>query len=167
MLQKIILPFLFRHPKASITFLLVSMLVQPYPGELLAASFLIILGLSRGAASFFIIRLTLRASHGIIVNNYGLPTIFRSYAFFLLCFLIVGIASCFGWLIPSFLIYSTIEEGSSTFNLQYYTFAKIAVITLIFVVDTGGMLVLTWVVWKRYMKHKVKKSQSFFFKMQS
>jgi hypothetical protein len=88
-----------------------------------------------GISSFFIIRLILKASQGVIVDKYGLPHIFRSPALLLYCFVIVGI-------IP-FLV--NLYVLNHIFSIDYKVAAS-------FIVDIGSMFLLTWVVWKHYIK---------------
>lgn len=96
----------------------------------------------RGISSFFIIRLILRAVQGVIVNKYGLPTIFRSYALWVFCFVIVAIPGLFA-------------SGALLFGSLFPDFFP-------YIVDIGSMFLLTYVVWRRYMKPKVKHRRHFF-----
>lgn len=93
--------------------------------------------------SFFIIRLILKITQGVIVDNFGLPPIFPSPALWLYCFVIVGI-------IP-FLVNLCVLNHISSLDYK---------VTASFIVDIGNMFLLTWVVWEHYMKHKVKRRHS-------
>ena len=106
-----------------------------------------------GISSFFIIRLILKFSQGVIVDIYGLP-IFGSHALLLYCFVIVGI-------IPSLVelfVLNPIFIGTSP--------CIDCLLTTSFIIDIGSMFLLTWIVWRRYMKHKVKPRRHFLFKKQ-
>lgn len=103
----------------------------------------------RGIVSFFIIRLTLKATQGVIVNNYGLPTIFRSYALLFFCFVIVGI-------VP--IIARSVINTSETIHYD------VSVLIADFTSDIGSMFLLTWVVWWWYIKNKVKSRRHLLFK---
>jgi len=100
----------------------------------------IILGIpiARTTASFFLLRLVLKAVQGSIVTAYGLPPVSKSFALSFFSFTIGGIPSyLLIYLLPSYLWF------------------------LIFIVDIGRMFLLTWLVWRRYMKHKVKTTPFF------
>jgi hypothetical protein len=106
---------------------------------------IVIVVILRSIISFFIIRLTLKATQGIVVNNYGLQTIFRSFPFFLFSFVIVGIVPVLSGAVliisqPLFFIILSIQYIEAT--IAFY------------VLDIGCMFLLTWVVWRHYMKHK-------------
>ncbi len=107
----------------------------------------------RGISSFFIIRLTLRATQGVIVNKYGFPSVFRTFAFLLFSFVIVGIPlAVFLYLLDYFGYYFILNTPIGT--------------TVLVILDIGRMFLLTWVVWRRYMKHDVKSRHHFLFKKQ-
>jgi hypothetical protein len=93
--------------------------------------------------SFFIIRLILKATQGVIINIYGLPNIFRSYALLLYCFVIVGI-------IPNLVNFVVVDF---IFNRPFPCIDCLVITS--FMVDIGCMFLLTWVVWRHYMKHKI------------
>jgi hypothetical protein len=112
-------------------------------------SFLVFGFVLRGIISFFIVRLTLRATQGVIVNKFGLPSLFRSFAFLLFSFVIVG------WPLGQLSFFFGSSRGVS-----YW-------IDISNILDIGTMLLLTWVVWRRYMKHKVKSRRHFFSKKRS
>ena len=95
-----------------------------------------------GISSFFIIRLILKSSQGVIVDIYGIPPIFRSHALLLYCFVIVGI-------IPS--LVNLVLNHINCIDCR---------LTASFIVDIGSMFLLTWIVWRRYMKHKIKRRPS-------
>jgi hypothetical protein len=110
----------------------------------------------RGISSFFIIRLALRATQGIIVEYYGLPTIFRSFAFLVFCFVIV--ATPMGVLFPS-LSFSPLPLSPIFLPWPLTPVLPVCL-------DIGRMFLLTWVVWRHYMKHKVNRRRHFLFKKQ-
>jgi hypothetical protein len=125
-----------------------------------------------GISSFFILRLILRATQGVIVTNYGFPPIFRSHAFWFFCFVIVGIPT---GLVPALVLgIVLLMADGSTKDISYisthltfiYSFFFQVFISLIILLDIGKMFLLTWVVWRHYMKHKVKRSRHFLFKKQ-
>jgi hypothetical protein len=67
------------------------------PSGLYATIYLATAGTARGIGSFFLIRMILRYTHGIIINHYALPSVFRSFAFLTSSFVIVGIPTLLRW----------------------------------------------------------------------
>jgi len=107
----------------------------------------IVVVILRSISSFFIIRLILKSSQGINVNNFGVPPIFQSYALLLYCFVIVGIIP-----VVAVLPILIIQFLHNNLNLGYTTIA-------FYVLDVGFMFLSTWVVWRHYMKHVAGKRE--------
>jgi hypothetical protein len=102
----------------------------------------------RGISSFFIIRLTLRATQGVIVMNCGLPALFRSFAFLFFSFVIVGI--------PLAVYFYLLGVIDNYLNISFFFDPATPIGTIILVIlDIGRMFLLTLVVWRLYLKRKV------------
>jgi hypothetical protein len=139
---------------ALVPLILTSNIRSNIPGIMVGMAILVTV---RGISSYFIIRLTLRAIQGVIVNNYGFPSIFRSFAFTFFCFLIVGIP----WLIAPLVVEIRILQVAPPIAMT-----EAAIITYYIASDIGSMLLLTSVVWWWYMKHKLTSRRHFLFKKQ-
>jgi hypothetical protein len=109
-----------------------------------------------GISSFFIIRLILKATQGVIVDNFGFPPIFRSYAFLIYCFVIVGIIPV---LVDHFVLNPIFIFHQSSPCIDCLLITS-------FIVVLGSMFFLTWAVWRWYMTNKVMRGRHFLFKKQ-
>jgi hypothetical protein len=116
------------------------------PSGLYATIYLATAGTARGIGSFFLIRMILRYTHGIIINHYALPSVFRSFAFLTSSFVIVGI--------PTLLVLDGIHGSAPQYVRYINDIFKLSVIVAI--IDIGRLFLLTWVISKRYMKHNMK-----------
>ena len=107
----------------------------------------------RGVSAFFITRWTLRAVQGIIVNIYGLPSLHRSFAFLVYSFVITAIMAP----IIGSMISVPLEYVNKIISYTFYFYINPIVS---YIIDLGSMFLLTWVVWRHYMKHKVGRLHS-------
>jgi hypothetical protein len=103
----------------------------------------------RTISSYFIIRVSLKATQGVIVNYYGVPSLFQSFVFLLFSLVVVGI--------PFILVIFPVLSGlgytspTSLINKISYIFFPVGTspisATTAVILDIGRMLLLTWVVW--------------------
>jgi hypothetical protein len=101
---------------------------------------------ARGLSSFFLIREILKHTQGVIINHYALPSVFRSFAFLIISFAIVGA--------PDLLIWAGITYAPNYISSIISSFFNMSIIAVM--TDIGRLFLLTWVISKRYMKHNIK-----------
>jgi hypothetical protein len=103
---------------------------------------------ARGLSSFFLIREMLKYTQGVIINHYALPSVFRSFAFLIISFVIVG---------PPALVLIILGIYNYVPDYIHYIFNSFFNLSIMAVmIDIGRLFFLTWVISKRYMKHNLK-----------
>jgi hypothetical protein len=118
----------------------------------------------RWISSYFITRLILKSNQGVIINKYGIPSVFRSFAFLFFSFVMIGIPSSIllDTVLSTFDIHTRGQIHPFPFpilsaNDLASNFTNILYVTVIFVIfDIGRMFLLTVTVWRLYTEGKIK-----------